>query len=397
METRLPLEDEGIYNKVVKGIADLNLNKKAEENGSNELAKKIRKSVLIPFHFLRESPITYTHRRPETKTVSSNHKAQSYETKDRPSPHSTNPQQSATASLDELQPTTHDIGQQFGTKQSNMQQVLKRSHDPAVDALILLRNSPKQSAKRTRANPSRADQLSDATSYYIVASNPDSSNTVNGFGEDNGASAAQLPQQDQLQGESPIQTMSPDQITLTSTVQRVKISTKGPAAPAITTGRRNALSQPSLDQAYDTSIGAISGISDLNPHHPSSDSSPSVVQDIFPASGGSSEANSHNRATCDSVVSPVLSDTQSAFRFQRNPLNPNTGWENTGVSALGYQWDLLDPNTGWENTGVSALGSQWDLLDPNMTGAFVLNGTYWISTRDGRITELMLPVSNGNH
>jgi len=397
VETRLPLEDEGIYNKVVKGIADLNLNKKAEENGSNELAKKIRKSVLIPFHFLRESPITYTHRRTETKTVSSNHKAQSQETKDRPSPHSTNPQQSATASLDELQPTTHDIGQQFGTKQSNTQQILKRSHDPAVDALILLRNSPEQSAKRTRANPSRADQLSDATSYYIVASNPDSSNTVNRFGEDNEASAVQLPQQDQLQGESPIQTMSPDQITLTSTVQRANISTEGPAPPAITTGGRNALSQPSLDQAYDTSIGAISGISDLSPHHPSSDSSPSVVQDIFPASGGSSEANRHNRATCDSVVSPVLSDTLSAFRFQRNPLNPNTGWENTGVSALGCQWDLLypntgwentgvsalgsqwdllDPNTGWENTGVSALGSQWDLLDPNTTGAFVLNGTY---------------------
>jgi len=137
----LPLEDEGTYNKVVKGIVDLNLTEKAAENGSNKLAKKIRKLALTPFCILRENPKTYTHRRNEI------------ETEDRPSPHSTNPQQAATANLHELQPTIPDIGQQFGTKQSITQQVLTRNYDPAVDALILLRNSPEQSAKRIRANP----------------------------------------------------------------------------------------------------------------------------------------------------------------------------------------------------------------------------------------------------
>jgi len=416
VETRLPLEDEGIYNKVVKGIVDLNLNKKAEENGSNELAKKIRKSVLIPFHFLRESPITYTHRRTETKTVSSNHKAQSQETKDRPSPHSTNPQQSATASLDELQPTTHDIGQQFGTKQSNTQQVLKRSHDPAVDALILLRNSPEQSAKRTRANPSRADQLSDATSYYIVASNPDSSNTVNGFGEDNGASAAQLPQQDQLQGESPIQLAS------TNIIQGANVSTRGlDTAPV---GRYELV----LGQAYDTSSDNVNDGPDVrfgnpDPHYSFASSQP-VVQNVHAAPQGSLEANNHIGATCGSVAPLVLPDAntqQPARGFMqnlslenathpalhgRNPVmnndltidqsqsnihresdegngasaaqlpqqdtsndatggNLDTGWMHTAANAIDSQWDSMDPNALWVHNGASAIESQWDPMNPN--------------------------------
>jgi hypothetical protein len=309
VETRLPLEDEGIYNKVVKGIVDLNLKKQAEENGSNKLAKEIRKTALTPFFFMAEDPTLYNHRRTEIEIVSSNPEPQPQETEDRPSPHFINPQQSSTANLDELQPAVHDTVQQFEIEQSIRQQVLTRSPNPAAAALILLRNSPEQFAKRIRANPSRADQLSGATPYYIVASSPDSSNTINGlFGEGNGASATQLPQQDQLQGESPIQLAS------TNIIQGANVANRGLETAPV--GRYELV----LGQAYDTSSDNVNDGPDVrfgnpDPHYSFVSSQP-VVQNVHEAPEGSLEANNHIGATCGSVAPSVSSyaNIQQAVR-----------------------------------------------------------------------------------
>lgn len=318
MKTRLSLEDENIYNKVVKDIVNLNFNKKAEESESNELVKKIRKSVLISFHLLRESSIIYTHQRIEIKTISSNHKTQSQETKNRSSSHFINLQQSAIASLNELQLATHDIEQQFETKQSNRQQVLKKSRDFVVDALILLRNSSEQFVKRTRANSSRANQLSDATSYYIVASNSNSFNTVDEFDENNETLTAQLSQQNQLQEELLIQ------LTLTNIIQRVNVFTKDLNTAPV---KRYELV---LSQAYDTSSDNVNDES--NVRFENSDpqylfaSSQSVVQNVHAASQESLKANNYIEAICDSMTSLILSDAdtqQSARKFMQNLFSEN--------------------------------------------------------------------------
>ena len=416
METRLPLDDENAYNNVVKGIADLNLKKQAEENGSNELAKEIRKTALTPFFFMAEDPTLYNHRRTEIDIVSSNPEPQPQETEGRPNPHFINPQQSSTANIDELQPAVHNTVQQFETEQSSRQRVLTRSPNPAAAALILLRNPPEQFAKRIRANPSRADQLNGATPYYIAASSPDSSNTVNGLGEGNGASAAQLPQQDQLQGESPLQLAS------TNIIQGANVSTRDlDTAPV---GRYELV----LGQAYDTSSDNVNDGPDVrfgnpDPHYSFASSQP-VVQNVHVAPQGSLEANNHIGATCGSVAPLVLPDAntqQPARGFMqnlslenatypalhgRNPVmnndltidqsqsnihrgsdegngasaaqlpqqdtsndatggNLDTGWMHTAANAIDSQWDSMDPNALWVHNGASAIESQWDPMNPN--------------------------------
>lgn len=313
METRLPLDDEEAYNNAVKGIVDLNLKRRAAENGSDKLAQEIRKTALTSFQFLTEDPTFYNHRRTEIEIETSNYKSRQRETDN---------------------------------------QVL----NPAANALILLRNSSRQSVKRIRANSGRADQLRGVTSC------PTSFSTVNGFGESNGTSTAQLPQQDQLQEELPDQTISPDQTTLIGTVQRANISTIGPATLGTTSIEGNAISQSGLGQAYNTSIG---GILDLGLCHPPSDNSPPLVQDIFPVLG-ELEVNSQNGASCHSVESSVLSDINAAnaLRSHWDAWNPNTGWENDG--AFRSQWDAWNHPITKDNNELNALNFQCEPLDFNI-------------------------------
>ncbi len=287
--------------------------------------------------------------------------------------------------------------------------VLGRDINPSLESL----------AKRIRASSSRADQLSDATPYYSVASIPDSSNTAIGFGDGlqpNGTSAAQLPQQDQLQGQSMVQSTS------TNTVQHVNVSTRDlDTAPV---GRYELV----LGQAYDTSSDNVNDGPDVrfgnpDPHYSFASSQP-VVQNVHAAPQGSLEANNHIGATCGSVAPLVLPDAntqQPARGFMqnlslenatypalhgRNPVmnndltidqsqsnihrgsdegngasaaqlpqqdtsndatggNLDTGWMHTAANAIDSQWDSMDPNALWVHNGASAIESQWDPMNPN--------------------------------
>lgn len=64
MEKRLPLNDKDKYEEAVEGIVNLNFKDRTERNGGNKLGRKIRKSALEPFRFLREIPREYSTKRP---------------------------------------------------------------------------------------------------------------------------------------------------------------------------------------------------------------------------------------------------------------------------------------------------------------------------------------------
>ena len=202
------------------------------------------------------------------------------------------------------------------------------THGPVESSTAVLGRdihpSPESLAKRIRASPSRADQLSDATPYYSVASIPDSSNTAIGFGDGlqpNGTSAAQLPQQDQLQEESPTQSAS------TNIVQHVNVSTTGLEG-------RYKLIEPVLAQAYDISNGTPTDFvnngpdarsENPDPHYPFDKGQP-VMQNAHTVPGVSLEANSHIEATCGPVAPPVSLDanTQQVVRdFMQDQGNIN--------------------------------------------------------------------------
>ncbi len=362
-----------------------------------ELAKEIRKTALTPFFFMAEDPTLYNHRRTEIDIVSSNPEPQPQETEGRPNPHFINPQQSSTA------------------------------------------NPPEQFAKRIRANPSRADQLNGATPYYIAASSPDSSNTVNGLGEGNGASAAQLPQQDQLQGESPLQLAS------TNIIQGANVSTRGLDTASV--GRYELV----LGQAYDTSSDNVNDGPDVrfgnpDPHY-SFASSQSVVQNVHVAPQGSLEANNHIGVTCGSMAPLLLPDAntqQPARGFMQNlspenathpalhgcnPVmnndltidqsqsnihesdegngalpqqdtsndatgeNLGTGWMHTAANAIDSQWDSMDPNALWVHNGAIAIESLWDPMNPN--ALWVHNGASAIESLWDPMNPNALWVNNG--
>ena len=79
MEKRLPL-DEANYKQAIKGLIKLKLKERAEENGSNELGKKIRESALESFRYLREDPRAYNTKQLATRlAASSNHVSQARE------------------------------------------------------------------------------------------------------------------------------------------------------------------------------------------------------------------------------------------------------------------------------------------------------------------------------
>ena len=111
METSSPLDNENAYNNAVKSIVDSNLKRKTEENGSNKLTKKIRKTALTPIHFLAEDPTFYNYQQTKIKIES-------------------------------------------------------------LNALILLRDSSEQSVKRICANPSCADQFTSCSAITTISIGP---------------------------------------------------------------------------------------------------------------------------------------------------------------------------------------------------------------------------------
>lgn len=149
METKLPLENDTAYNDVVKSIVDSNLEIRAKQNGSNKFGEAIRKAALIPFHFLAEDPTLYNDQQRNCKC-----------------------------------PSREIDNQVFANT------------NPAVDVLMLLRNSSGQLVKRIRVNPDPTDQLRGITSCYNFASSLKSSNMINGLSEDDGISTTEFPQQD---------------------------------------------------------------------------------------------------------------------------------------------------------------------------------------------------------
>lgn len=270
METKLPLEDEKAYNDVVKNIVESNLKIRAEQNGSNKLGEAIRKAVLLPFHFLAEDPALHSCR-PKS------YKRSSREMDDQ--------------TLMDTHPT-----------------------NPAASALILLRNSSEQSVKRARVDSGSTNQFRGATLCCNVTSSPNSFHT-----ENDGTSAAELLQQNQLQRESSRQLISPTTLGTTSV-------------------ERNA-SQLAVGQVYNTNINAVSGISDLDPYQPPSDNCSQLMQHVFSVTGESLEVTSHNGATYDSEEPFVLSDTNVSC-------------------AMSSQWDK------WLDSGATAFCSQWDVWNP---------------------------------
>ena len=243
--------------------------------------------------------------------------AESSTPKDRSSPQSyTDSDESTTAVRGTLQ--------QFGIEQRTTQEedTYTSHHGPAVAALLLLcqegTSLHEPPMKRICTNSNHTNQPNGATSYYDLASNQESSDPAIELDvslRPNGASTLQLLEQYQLQEGSPTQTISLDQMTPTSIIQQVNLSTKDLTAPGIAPVGCELL-EPVLGQAYDTSITSNGDIVNngpdarskiLNLHHPSSSSQP-VVQDIYSASGGLSETSNRNGVTCNSAAPPAPSD-----------------------------------------------------------------------------------------
>lgn len=175
-----------------------------------------------------------------------------------------------------------------------------------------MRNSSEQSVKRARVDSGSTDQLKGATSCCNVTNSPNFFHT-----ENDGTSAAEFLQQDQLQEESSRQLISPTTLGTTSV-------------------ERNA-SQFVIGQIYNTSINAVSGISNPDPYQPSSDNCPPLM---------------HNGATSDSKELLVLPDTSVSCAMS----SQWDKWLDSGATAFCSQWDVWNPDTeslNFEEDGLS--------------------------------------------